>query len=228
MLTFTSAPYRGCRAARWSPLASTRLQRTWSRMTAARAMEARKRLWHYPAGELPPGLVWPDGQESQYLEEMFAFTGADVSDFVGSVRCTVPPGEGDVHRSGRGDRCRQPDPHHAAGGAGAREDGSRIDKGSDPVVQGLSRSREGGVIRRDEGGAPRFDAPAGGYFRVLFSGFYPQKGYNPSLFVGVLFLGFQSDDLFTGVVAPTTCKSSICLTTCMGSVRGRSRPVRFW
>ena len=20
-------------------------------------------LWHYPAGELPPGLVWPDGQE---------------------------------------------------------------------------------------------------------------------------------------------------------------------
>ena len=127
---------------------------------------------------------------------------------------------GNVHRSGRGDRCRQPDPHHAAGGAGAREDGSRIDKGSDPVVQGLSRSREGGVIRRDEGGAPRFDAPAGGYFRVLFSGFYPQKGYNPSLFVGVLFLGFQSDDLFTGVVAPTTCKSSICLTTCMGQKPG--------
>ena len=35
-----------------------------------------------------------NGQESQYLEEMFAFTGADVSDFVGSVHCTVPPGEG--------------------------------------------------------------------------------------------------------------------------------------
>ena len=35
-----------------------------------------------------------NGQESQYLEEMFAFTRADVSDFVGSVRCTVPPGEG--------------------------------------------------------------------------------------------------------------------------------------
>ena len=36
-----------------------------------------------------------NGQESQYLEEMFAFTGADVSDFVGSVRCTVPAeGEG--------------------------------------------------------------------------------------------------------------------------------------
>ena len=35
-----------------------------------------------------------NGQESQYIEEMFAFTGADVSDFVGSVRCTVPPGGG--------------------------------------------------------------------------------------------------------------------------------------
>ena len=35
-----------------------------------------------------------NGQESQYIEEMFAFTGADVSDFVGSVHCTVPPGEG--------------------------------------------------------------------------------------------------------------------------------------
>ena len=28
-----------------------------------------------------------NGQESQYIEEMIAFTGADVSDFVGSVRC---------------------------------------------------------------------------------------------------------------------------------------------
>ena len=34
-----------------------------------------------------------NGQESQYIEEMFTFTGADRSDFVGSVRCTVPPGE---------------------------------------------------------------------------------------------------------------------------------------
>ena len=31
-----------------------------------------------------------NGQESQYIEEMFTFTGADVSDFVGSVRCTAP------------------------------------------------------------------------------------------------------------------------------------------
>ena len=35
-----------------------------------------------------------NGQESQYIEEMIAFTGADVSDFVGSVRCTTPPGGG--------------------------------------------------------------------------------------------------------------------------------------
>ena len=35
-----------------------------------------------------------NGQEALYIEEMFTFTGADVSDFVGSVRCTVPPGEG--------------------------------------------------------------------------------------------------------------------------------------
>ena len=36
-----------------------------------------------------------NGQESQYIEEMFTFTGADVSDFVGSVRCTVlAEGEG--------------------------------------------------------------------------------------------------------------------------------------
>ena len=33
-----------------------------------------------------------NGQEAQYIEEMFTFT--DVSDFVGSVRCRVPPGEG--------------------------------------------------------------------------------------------------------------------------------------
>ena len=35
-----------------------------------------------------------NGQESQHIEKMFTFTGADVSDFVGSVRCTVPPGGG--------------------------------------------------------------------------------------------------------------------------------------
>ena len=33
-----------------------------------------------------------NGQESQYIEVMFTLT--DTSDFVGSVRCTAPPGEG--------------------------------------------------------------------------------------------------------------------------------------
>ena len=36
-----------------------------------------------------------NGQEARYIEEMFTFTGADVSDFVGSVRCMAPSeGEG--------------------------------------------------------------------------------------------------------------------------------------
>ena len=34
---------------------------------------------------------------------------------------------GPVHRSGGGVGCRQPHLHHAAGGAGSREDGSGID-----------------------------------------------------------------------------------------------------
>ena len=92
----------------------------------------------------------------------------------------------------------------------------RNNKGSDQVVQGLSRGREGGVIRRDEGGAPRFDAPAGAISGFCFPGFTLKKGCNPSLSVGVLFLGFQSDDLFTGVVAPTTCSLTTCLITCKG------------
>ena len=54
-----------------------------------------------------------------------------------------------------------------------------------------------------------------GDLRVLLSGFYPQKGVNTSLLVGVLFLGVQIDGLFTGVVAPTTCSLTTCLTTCM-------------
>ena len=33
-----------------------------------------------------------NGQEARYIEEMF--TSTDTSDFVGSVRCTAPPGEG--------------------------------------------------------------------------------------------------------------------------------------
>ena len=33
-----------------------------------------------------------NGQDARYIEELF--TGTDTSDFVGSVRCTAPPGEG--------------------------------------------------------------------------------------------------------------------------------------
>ena len=36
-------------------------------------------------------LLAANGQEAQYIEEMF--TGTDTSDFLGSVRCTAPPGE---------------------------------------------------------------------------------------------------------------------------------------
>ena len=41
------------------------------------------------------------GQSSWFIHEVF--TGADTSDFVGSVRCKCA---GDVHRSGRGVGCR--------------------------------------------------------------------------------------------------------------------------
>ena len=34
-----------------------------------------------------------NGQEARYIEGMFTFTGADMPDFMGSVRCTAP-GEG--------------------------------------------------------------------------------------------------------------------------------------
>ena len=33
-----------------------------------------------------------NGQDARFIEEVF--TGTDTSDFVGSVRCTAPPGEG--------------------------------------------------------------------------------------------------------------------------------------
>ena len=57
-----------------------------------------------------------NGQEARYIEEMF--TSTDTSDFVGSVRCTAPPGEGVFTRSGRGTRCGQPHLYDTAGGTG--------------------------------------------------------------------------------------------------------------
>ena len=93
-----------------------------------------------------------NGQEARYIEELF--TGTDTSDFVGSVRCTLPPGEGMFT------------------GVAVELDASNqiFTTLRDPVVQGLSRSREGGVMCRDEEGAQRLDAPvteAGSVFRVL-------------------------------------------------------------
>ena len=58
MITFTSAPCRGCRAARWSPLASARLQRTRNRKTAAMPI-----FGNFSPASCPPTLVWSDGQE---------------------------------------------------------------------------------------------------------------------------------------------------------------------
>ena len=111
-----------------------------------------------------------NGQEALYIEQMFTRT--DTSDFVGSCAALRHQG-GDVHRSGRGGGWWQSHLHHAAGGAGSREDASGIDGGECPESPVLASSRgEGGVLRRDEGGAQRFDAPAaevGSAFRVLLS-----------------------------------------------------------
>ena len=42
--------------------------------------------------EIPPEA---NGQEAQFIEEMFTFTGVDMPDFMGSVRCTASAeGEG--------------------------------------------------------------------------------------------------------------------------------------
>ena len=75
-------------------------------------------------------------------------------------------------------------------------------------------------MRRDEEGAQRWDAhPL--RRRVLFSGFYSQKG--ESLLPSGVGLGrfWVLVDLFTGVVAPTTCSLTTCLTTCRGVVYRR-------
>ena len=50
-----------------------------------------------------------------------------------------------------------------------------------------------------------------GYFRVLFFGFYSQKGANLSPPVVGLGLFWVLVDLFTGLVVPTTCSSLLVL-----------------
>ena len=52
--------------------------------------------------------------------------------------------------------------------------------------------------------------------RRLFSGFYSQKrGWVPRRLVGCLGLFWVLVNLFTGVVAPTTCSLTTCLITCI-------------
>ena len=108
-----------------------------------------------------------NGQTSWFIDQ--AFPAADTSDFAGSVRCDAV-GEGLFSavalEMDPGNRIFTTLPVVPV----PREDVSGIDKGRDPVVPGLSRGREGGVIRRDKGGAQRFDVPvaaAGSAFRVL-------------------------------------------------------------
>ena len=74
-------------------------------------------------------------------------------------------------------------------------------------------------MRRDEEGAQRLDTPvteAGSVFRVLLS---KRESLLPSGFGLGRF--WVLVDLFTGVVAPTTCSLTTCLTTCRGVVYRR-------
>ena len=142
-----------------------------------------------------------NGQEARYIEEWF--TGTDTSDFVGLVRCTAPEEGMFTGVAVELD----------AGGAGSREDVSGIDKGRDQVVQGLSRSSEGGVIRRGRRrraalGCTRCE---GGF---CFPGFTLKKGLASRRLGLVLGPFWVLVDLFTGLVAPTTCSLTTCLTTC--------------
>ena len=76
----------------------------------------------------------PNGQSSWFIDEVF--TGADTSDFVGSVRCTTP-GERVFTGVAVELVCRQPDLHHPAGGAGTREDVSGVDGRPEKKRRGL-------------------------------------------------------------------------------------------
>ena len=55
-----------------------------------------------------------------------------------------------------------------------------------------------------------------GYFRVLFSGFYSQKGVSLSPSWVDFSPFWVLVDLFTGLVVPTTCSLITCLTICNG------------
>ena len=93
------------------------------------------------------------------------------------------------------------------------EDVSGIDKGRDQVVQGLSRSSEGGVIRRGRRRRAALGCTrCGGGF--CFPGFTLKKGLASRRLGLVLGPFWVLVYLFTGLVAPTTCSLTTCLTTC--------------
>ena len=153
-----------------------------------------------------------NGQEARYIEELFPRHGYLL--FRGGGTLHRPRGGG-VHRSGGGARCRQPDLRHATGGAGSREDVSGIDKGRDPVVPGFEPSQRGrshaqGRRRRVALGRTRY----GGGF--CFPGFTLKKGRASCRLGFGLGRFWVLVNLFTGLVAPTTCSLTTCITTCMG------------
>ncbi len=63
-------------------------------------------------------LLEANGQDARFIEEMF--TNADMSDFVGSVRCTAPPGEGMFTGVAVELDAGNQHLHHTAGGAGGQ------------------------------------------------------------------------------------------------------------
>ena len=137
-----------------------------------------------------------NGQQARFIEEVFPRT--DTSDFVGSVRCTAPEGEGMFTGIAvELDAGNQIFTTLPVVPVPKRDDVSGIDKGRDPVVQGLSRSSEGGSYpqgTKEARSALMYRLRR----RVLLSGFYPQKG--ESLLPSVVGLGlfWVLVNLFTG------------------------------
>ena len=98
-----------------------------------------------------------NGQDAQFIEEIFTTT--DTSDFVGSVRCTGPDRFTGVAVELDG---RQPNLHHAAGGAGPGDAGSGIDTavvslsclGNNGAVHSLPRTNPGDRKEYKRGNGP--------------------------------------------------------------------------
>ena len=87
-LPLTDALFPVRRAGKLSTAAAIRNLSESGLMVSCRLMQAGIVL---EETEIP---LEASGQEARYIEEMFTFIGAGMLDFVGSVRCTAPPGEG--------------------------------------------------------------------------------------------------------------------------------------